>query len=64
MARSNDLDIRSSADRITALFNARRISLIEARKLLGLWTSHYAQLDDIARARLPFKPVLFLAGDE
>jgi len=24
MARSNDLDIRSSADRITALFNANR----------------------------------------
>jgi restriction system protein len=42
----------------------RRISLIDARRLLELWTSHYAQLDDSARARLPLKPVWFLAGDE
>jgi restriction system protein len=42
----------------------RRISLIDARRLLELWTMHYAQLDDSARARLPLKPVWFLAGDE
>jgi restriction system protein len=42
----------------------RRISLIDARRLLELWTSHYAQLDDSARARLPLKPVWFLAGDD
>lgn len=42
----------------------RRISLIDARRLLELWTTHYAQLDDSARARLPLKPVWFLVGDE
>lgn len=41
----------------------RRVSLIDARRLLELWTSHYAQLDDSARARLPLKPVWFLAGE-
>jgi restriction system protein len=42
----------------------RRISLIDARRLLELWTTHYGQLDDSARVRLPLKPVWFLAGDE
>lgn len=42
----------------------RRISLIDARRLLELWTANYAQLDDAARARLPLKPVWFLAGVE
>ncbi|MEB1529745.1 restriction endonuclease [Xanthomonas sp. WHRI 7945] len=42
----------------------RRINLIDARKLLGLWTAHYAQLDDVARTRMPLKPVWFLAGDD
>lgn len=42
----------------------RRVNLIDARRLLDLWTSHYGQLDDAARARLPLKPVWFLAGGE
>lgn len=42
----------------------RRISLIDARRLVELWTTHYSQLDDSARVRLPLKPVWFLAGDE
>lgn len=42
----------------------RRISLIDARRLLELWTTHYGQLDDSARARLPLKPVWFLASDD
>lgn len=42
----------------------RRISLIDARRLLELWTTHYAQLDDSARARLPLKAVWFLAGED
>ena len=42
----------------------RRINLIDARRLLELWTTHYSQLDDTARARLPLKPVWFLAGNE
>lgn len=42
----------------------RRLSLIDARRLLELWTSHYGQLDDRARARLPLKPIWFLASGE
>lgn len=42
----------------------RRISLIDARRLVELWTTHYGQLDDSARARLPLKPVWFLASDD
>lgn len=53
--RDADLEARQSH---------RRISLIDSRRLLELWISNYAQLDDEARARLPLKPVWFLAGDE
>ena len=42
----------------------RRLNLIDARRLMELWTSHYGQLDDGARARLPLKPVWFLTGNE
>lgn len=42
----------------------RRISLIDSRRLLELWTGNYSQLDDTARSRLPLKPVWFLAGDD
>lgn len=42
----------------------RRINLIDARKLLELWTSHFSRLDDVARARLPLRPVWFLASDD
>lgn len=41
----------------------RRINLIDARRLVELWTEHYVQLDDAARQRLPLKPVWFLAGE-
>lgn len=40
----------------------RRISLIDSRRLLELWTANYEKLDDEARTRLPLKPVWFLAG--
>jgi len=42
----------------------KRISLIDSRRLLELWTAHYGQLDDIARSRLPLKAVWFLASDD
>jgi len=42
----------------------RRITLIDAPKLLELWSSHYAELDDSARARLPLRTVWFLASDD
>lgn len=39
----------------------RRLTLIDSRRLVELWTTHHAQLDDEARQRLPLKPVWFLA---
>ena len=42
----------------------RRLTLLDTAKLLELWTSHYAKLDDAARRRLPLKPVWFLAGED
>lgn len=42
----------------------RRITLIDADQLIGLWTRHHAQLDDTARRRLPLKPVWFLAAED
>lgn len=42
----------------------RRLTLLDATKLVELWTSHYAKLDDAARRRLPLKPVWFLAGED
>lgn len=42
----------------------RRINLIDARRLVELWTAHFVQLDDSARARLPLRPVWFLASDD
>lgn len=42
----------------------RRINLIDSHRLVELWTLNHAQLDDSARAKLPLKPVWFLAGIE
>lgn len=42
----------------------RRVTLIDATRLVELWTEHYAKLDDVARQRLPLRPVWFLAGEE
>lgn len=42
----------------------RRVNLIDARKLVELWTAHHVQLDDEARRRLPLKPVWFLADSQ
>lgn len=42
----------------------RCLYMINARPLRELWITHYAQLDDGARARLPLKPLWFLAGDD
>lgn len=42
----------------------RRITLLDTAKLVELWTTHYAKLDDTARRRLPLKPVWFLAGED
>ena len=42
----------------------RRLTLLDASKLVELWTTNYAKLDDTARRRLPLKPVWFLAGED
>ncbi|MGX9720232.1 restriction endonuclease [Stenotrophomonas acidaminiphila] len=53
--RDADLEARQSH---------RRVTLIDAARLVDLWVRHYAQLDEGARRRLPLKPVWFLAGEE
>lgn len=42
----------------------RRLNLIDARKIVELWTAHHGKLDDSARRRFPLKPVWFLALEE
>lgn len=42
----------------------RRITLIDTVRLVDLWTTHHAKLNDTARRRLPLKPVWFLAGED
>lgn len=42
----------------------RRVTLIDARKFVGLWVEYYSRLADDARRRLPLVPVHFLAPRE
>ncbi len=41
----------------------RKITLINAKQLVRLWTEHYAKLSDRARRRLPLSPIYFLAPE-
>ncbi|MFD0935423.1 restriction endonuclease [Methylobacterium trifolii] len=43
---------------------SRRMTLIDARRLVDLWVEHYARLEDTARRRLPLVPIYFLAPRE
>jgi restriction system protein len=38
----------------------RRITLLDAEKLVELWIEYYGKLDDEARQRLPLTPIYFL----
>lgn len=38
----------------------RRITLIDVRRLFGLWVEHYDKVPEIDRNRLPLRPVYFL----
>lgn len=38
----------------------RRITLIDAERLVDLWVEHYERLNDAARQRLPLTPIYFL----
>lgn len=42
----------------------RRVTLLDALALVELWTTHYQNLDETARQRLPLRPVWFLATDD
>jgi restriction system protein len=42
----------------------RRVTLIDAERLFDLWSEFYPKLDDAARARLPIKPIYFLAPQD
>ena len=42
----------------------RCLNMINACPLRELWITHYAQLDDGARARLPLKPLCSLSGKD
>lgn len=39
----------------------RRVTLIDSSRLLDLWQQHYAKLSEAAQARLPLRPIYFLA---
>ncbi|MBX3431615.1 MAG: restriction endonuclease [Hyphomonadaceae bacterium] len=41
----------------------RRMTLINAKRLVELWVEHYAKLTDKARQLLPLTPIYFLAPD-
>lgn len=41
----------------------RRMTLIDAKRLVELWISHYSKLTDAARQLLPLTPIYFLAPD-
>jgi restriction system protein len=43
--------------------SSRQITLIGMERFVELWTEHYAKLDEVARQRLPLRPVWFLAGE-
>ncbi|MEZ5958277.1 MAG: restriction endonuclease [Hyphomonadaceae bacterium] len=38
----------------------RRVTLVDARRLVDLWVEHYDRLSDQARQRLPLTPIYFL----
>ncbi len=41
----------------------RRMTLIDAKRLVDLWIEHYSKLTDTARQLLPLTPIYFLAPD-
>jgi restriction system protein len=42
----------------------RRVTLVDLERLFELWITHYDDLDDDARRRMPLKPIFFLAPVE
>jgi restriction system protein len=42
----------------------RHMTLIDIERLFDLWIEHYPRLDEVARRRMPLKPIYFLAPSE
>jgi restriction system protein len=42
----------------------RKVTLLDDERLFDLWIEHYRELDDVARRRLPLRPIWFLAPTE
>jgi restriction system protein len=54
----------SEAERESRTQETRRITLLDAHRLVDLWIEHYGGLPEQARERLPLRPVHFLAPPE
>lgn len=53
----------SEAEREARAQERRKIMLIDAKRLVGLWVQHYARVPDEQRRLLPLKPIYFLSLD-
>lgn len=42
----------------------RRLMLIDIKRLVGMWIEHYDNLRELDKARLPLRPVYFLAPED
>ena len=42
---------------------ARRVTLLDLEKLVGLWTEHYRKIDEKDRRRLPLEPIYFFTPE-
>lgn len=66
LIESNDVGVYISLGGFTndaqehARRSSRRITLIDADVLLGLWIEHYAKIDEAGQQLLPIRPVYFL----
>jgi hypothetical protein len=50
-----------AAERESRTQETRRITLLDAQRLVDLWIEHYSELPEQARERLPLRPVHFLS---
>lgn len=66
LIESNDVGVYISLGGFTndaqehARRSSRRITLIDADVLLGLWIEYYAKIDEAGQQLLPIRPVYFL----
>lgn len=52
---------RKTAHELVRSQERRKITLIDLERLVDLWIEFYPKLDDLARERLPLRPIYFLA---